>query len=152
MEEGLASYHHNMLLYIFRTVKRWTLVPFYAILRSVPDKLLGVIAMLASIFVLVILPWLDTSKVRSAIFRPIYKQFYWFLVADIIILGYMGAMPAEGTYLLIARVATTYYFVHFLIILPILGKKEKTLPVPLSITEPVLGVSPNPDMVKKKEL
>jgi len=64
----------------------------------------------------------------------------------------MGAMPAEGTYLLIARVATTYYFVHFLIILPILGKKEKTLPVPLSITEPVLGGSSNPDFVKKKEL
>ena len=71
---------------------------------------------------------------------------------DVLILGYMGAMPAEGTYLLIARVATTYYFVHFLIILPILGKKEKTLPVPLSITEPVLGGSPNPSMVKKDEL
>ena len=64
----------------------------------------------------------------------------------------MGAMPAEGTYLLIARVATTYYFVHFLIILPILGKKEKTLPVPLSVAEPVLGSSSNPDFVKKKEL
>ena len=64
----------------------------------------------------------------------------------------MGAMPAEGTYLLIARVATAYYFVHFLIILPVLGKKEKTLPVPLSIAEPVLGGSPNPEMVKKKEL
>jgi len=61
-------------------------------------------------------------------------------------------MPAEGTNLLIARVATTYYFVHFLIILPILGKKEKTLPIPLSITDPVIGVSPNPDMVKKKEI
>ena len=64
----------------------------------------------------------------------------------------MGAMPAEGTYLLIARVATTYYFVHFLIILPILGKKEKTLSVPMSIVEPVLGGSSNPDFVKKKEL
>jgi len=133
-------------------VPEWYLLPFYAILRSVPDKLFGVIAMFASIFVLVILPWLDTSKVKSAIFRPIYKQFYWILVLDILILGYMGAMPAEGTYLLIARVATTYYFVHFLIILPILGKKEKTLPIPSSITEPILGGSSNPDMVKKKEL
>ena len=105
--------------------------------------------MFASIFVLVILPWLDTSKVRSAIFRPIYKQFYWFLVADVIILGYMGAMPAEGTYLLIARLATIYYFVHFLIILPFLGVKEKTLEVPLSITEPVLGGSSNQEMMKK---
>jgi ubiquinol-cytochrome c reductase cytochrome b subunit len=64
----------------------------------------------------------------------------------------MGAMPAEGTYLLIARVATAYYFIHFLIILPILGKKEKTLPIPLSITDPVLGGSPNPNTVKKKEI
>ena len=120
-------------------VPEWYLLPFYAILRSVPDKLLGVIAMFASIFVLVILPWLDTSKVKSAIFRPLYKQFYWFLVADVLILGYMGAMPAEGLYLLVARVATGYYFVHFLIILPLLGNKEKTLDIPLSITEPVLG-------------
>ena len=108
--------------------------------------------MFASIFILVILPWLDTSKIRSAIFRPIYKQLYWILVLDVLILGYMGAMPAEGTYLLIARVATAYYFIHFLIILPLLGKREKTLSVPLSITEPVLGGSPNPQMIKKKEL
>ena len=134
-------------------VPEWYLLPFYAILRSVPDKLLGVIAMFASIFVLVILPWLDTSKVRSALFRPIYKQFYWFLVADVIILGYMGAMPAEGTYLLIARVATAYYFTHFLVILPILGIKEKTLEVPLSITEPVLGGMTKEAMAKfKKEI
>ncbi len=143
----------NPLVTPAHIVPEWYLLPFYAILRSVPDKLLGVIAMFASIFVLVILPWLDTSKVRSAIFRPIYKQFYWFLIADVLILGYMGAMPAEGTYLLIARVATTYYFVHFLVILPILGKKEKTFEVPLSITEPVLGGSPKEAMVKyKKEI
>ena len=131
-------------------VPEWYLLPFYAILRSIPDKLLGVIAMFAAIFVLVILPWLDTSKVRSALFRPIYKQFYWFLVADVLILGYMGAMPAEGIYLLIARVATAYYFIHFLVILPILGRKERTLNVPLSITEPVLGGMPNPSMAKAK--
>ena len=117
-------------------------------LRSVPDKLLGVIAMFAAIFVLVILPWLDTSKVRSTVFRPIYKQFYWFLVADVLILGYVGAMPAEGIYLLIARVATAYYFAHFLIILPFLGMKEKTTPLPLSITEPVLGGSADMAMAR----
>ena len=133
-------------------VPEWYLLPFYAILRSVPDKLLGVIAMLASIFILVILPWLDTSKVRSAIFRPLYRQFYWILVIDVVLLGYMGAMPAEGIYLLIARVATAYYFIHFLIILPMLGKKEKTNPIPLSISEPVLGGGyPNKDRLKKKE-
>ena len=141
----------NPLVTPAHIVPEWYLLPFYAILRSVPDKLLGVIAMFASIFILVILPWLDTSKIRSAIFRPIYKQLYWILVLDVIILGYMGAMPAEGTYLLIARAATAYYFIHFLIILPILGKKEKTLPVPPNITDPVLGGSSNPQMVKKKE-
>ena len=138
----------NPLVTPAHIVPEWYLLPFYAILRSVPDKLLGVIAMFASIFVLVILPWLDTSKVRSAIFRPIYKQLYWFFVADVLILGYMGAMPAEGTYLLIARVATIYYFLHFLVILPILGRKEKTLDIPLSITDPVLGGSPNMSMAK----
>jgi len=129
-------------------VPEWYLLPFYAILRSVPDKLLGVIAMFAALFILVILPWLDTSKIRSAIFRPLYKQFYWFLVADVLILGYMGAMPAEGIYLLVARVATAYYFLHFLVILPVLGNKEKTLEVPLSITEPVLGGSTSTSMTR----
>ena len=112
-------------------------------MRSVPDKLGGVILLFASIFILLALPWLDKSKVRSAIFRPIYKQFFWILVIDVLVLGYMGAMPAEGLYLLIARIGTIYYFAHFLIILPVLGLKEKTLPLPLSITEPVLGGSPN---------
>ena len=131
-------------------VPEWYLLPFYAILRSVPDKLLGVVAMLSAILILAALPWLDTSKIRSAVFRPLYKQFYWILVADVLILGYVGAMPAEGLYLLIARVATAYYFLHFLVILPVLGMKEKTLPVPLSITEPVLGGSPNLAMAKKR--
>ena len=132
-------------------VPEWYLLPFYAILRSVPDKLFGVIAMFASIFVLVILPWLDTSKIRSAVFRPLYRQFYWILVIYVLILGYVGAMPAEGLYLLVARVATAYYFIHFIIIMPILGHKEKTIPIPLSITEPVLGGSPNLANIKKKE-
>ena len=138
----------NPLVTPAHIVPEWYLLPFYAILRSVPDKLLGVIAMFAAIFVLVILPWLDTSKVRSTVFRPIYKQFYWFLVADVLILGYVGAMPAEGLYLLIARVATAYYFAHFLIILPFLGMKEKTTPLPLSITEPVLGGSADMAMAR----
>ena len=132
-------------------VPEWYLLPFYAILRSVPDKLMGVVAMLSAILILAALPWLDTSKIRSAVFRPLYKQFYWILVADVLILGYVGAMPAEGLYLLVARVATAYYFVHFLMILPILGFKENTLPVPLSITEPVLGGLTNQSIVRKKE-
>ena len=132
-------------------VPEWYLLPFYAILRSVPDKLLGVVAMLSAILILAVLPWLDTSKIRSAVFRPLYRQFYWILVADVLILGYVGAMPAEGLYLLIARVATAYYFLHFLVILPVLGFKEKTTPIPLSITEPVLGGNPNLAMAKAKQ-
>ena len=122
-------------------VPEWYLLPFYAILRSVPDKLMGVIAMFSAILILVALPWLDTSKVRSSIFRPLYKQFYWILVIDVLILGYVGAMPAEGLYLLVARIATAYYFAHFLIILPVLGFVERTNPIPLSISEPVLAGS-----------
>ena len=133
-------------------VPEWYLLPFYAILRSVPDKLMGVIAMLSAILILAALPWLDTSKIRSAVFRPLYKQFYWILVADVIILGYVGAMPAEGLYLLVARVATAYYFIHFLIILPVLGLKEKTMPLPLSITDPVLDGYPDPSSIKKESL
>ncbi len=132
-------------------VPEWYLLPFYAILRSVPDKLMGVIAMLSAILILAALPWLDTSKIRSAVFRPLYKQFYWIMVLDVLVLGYVGAMPAEGIYLLIARVATAYYFLHFLIILPVLGYKEKTIPLPQSITDPVLGGMPNASIVKKKE-
>jgi len=119
-------------------VPEWYLLPFYAILRSVPDKLGGVLLLFASLFILIALPWLDRSKVRSAIFRPIYKNFFWLLILDVLVLGYMGAMPAEGTYLLIARIATAYYFLHFLIILPFLSSAEKTDPVPVSISEPVL--------------
>ena len=107
--------------------------------------------MLSAILILAALPWLDTSKIRSAVFRPLYRQFYWILVADVLILGYVGAMPAEGLYLLVARVATAYYFLHFLVILPVLGWKEKTLPNPLSITEPILGASTNLATAKNKE-
>ena len=141
----------NPLVTPAHIVPEWYLLPFYAILRSVPDKLLGVIAMLSAILILAALPWLDTSKIRSAVFRHLYKQFYWILVADVLILGYVGAMPAEGLYLLIARIATAYYFLHFLVILPVLGFKERTTPVPLSITEPILGGSPNLAAVKKKD-
>ena len=119
-------------------VPEWYLLPFYAILRSVPDKLGGVLLLFASLFILLALPWLDRSKVRSAIFRPIYKNFFWLLILDVLVLGYMGAMPAEGVYLLITRIATGYYFLHFLIILPFLSSVEKTDPVPMSISEPVL--------------
>ena len=119
-------------------VPEWYLLPFYAILRAIPSKLGGVIFMFASIFVLVGLPWLDSSKVRSATFRPLYRKFFWVLVVTVILLGYLGAKPPEGIYLLLSRVATAYYFIHFLILLPLLGRYEKTDPLPMSISDPVL--------------
>lgn len=128
----------NPMVTPYHIVPEWYLLPFYAILRSVPDKLGGVVLLFASLLILLALPWLDRSKVRSAVFRPIYKQFFWLFVIDILVLGYMGAMPAEGTYLLIARIGTAYYFLHFLIILPFISLVEKTDPLPMSISEPVL--------------
>jgi len=119
-------------------VPEWYLLPFYAILRSIPDKLGGVIAMFGAIFVLFLLPWLDSAKVRSAKFRPIYKQVYWIFLADCIVLGWAGAQKPEGAALLIGQLATAYYFLHLLVVLPLLGKFEKTRPLPQSISEPVL--------------
>ena len=120
-------------------VPEWYFLPFYAILRAVPDKLGGVIAMFGAIAVLFILPWLDTSKVRSATFRPLYRQFFWIFVAVCVLLGWLGAKPAEGIYVILSRIATVYYFAHFLIILPLLGFLEKPKVLPASISEAVLG-------------
>ena len=114
-------------------VPEWYFLPFYAILRAIPFKLLGVLAMLGSILILFVLPWLDTCKVRSCRFRPIYKQFYWIFIFNFIVLGWVGSKVPEGHYLIISRICTAYYFTHFLIILPVLGMFEKTLPVPLNI-------------------
>ncbi|MFN4089532.1 MAG: cytochrome b [Alphaproteobacteria bacterium] len=119
-------------------VPEWYFLPFYAILRAVPSKLGGVLLMFAAIFVLVILPWLDRSPVRSARFRPIYKWVFWLLLVDVFVLGWAGAMPAEGVYLLTGQIATAYYFLHFLVLIPLLGKLERPLPLPASISEPVL--------------
>src|SRR6187397_2663770 len=122
-------------------VPEWYYLPFYAILRSIPDKLMGVIALFASIIVLAFIPWLDTSRVRSARYRPLYKQFFWVFVLVCLGLGYLGSRPAEGGYVIAARILTTYYFVHFLIILPLLGLIETPRPLPNSISEAVLKKS-----------
>ena len=119
-------------------VPEWYFLPFYAILRAVPDKLGGVIAMFGAIAVLFVLPWLDTSRVRSATFRPIYKWFMFVLVIDVIVLGFCGANPPAGFWIPLAQVATVYYFFHFLILLPVLGKIERPLPLPPSIADAVL--------------
>ena len=120
-------------------VPEWYFLPYYAILRSIPDKLGGVIAMFGAIALLAFLPWLDTSKVRSAKYRPMFKIFFWLFVAAGIGLGYLGAMPAEDTYVLAARILGAFYFAFFLIILPVLGLIEKTKPVPATIADAVLA-------------
>jgi len=133
-------------------VPEWYFLPYYAILRATPDnfigswmgftivpaKLAGVILMFGSILVLMLLPWLDRSPVRSARFRPVYKWFFWIHLAVCITLGYCGAKPPEGAYVVIARIATAWYFFHFIILLPLLSVFERPDPLPHSISEPVL--------------
>ena len=136
-------------------VPEWYFLPFYAILRAVPDigipftsivfinaKLAGVIAMFWSILLLLFLPWLDTSPVRSARYRPIYKWFLALFFIATVILGYLGSKPPEGSYLLYARLCTAYYFLHLLVVMPLLGWIEKPSAVPGSITDDVLGKKP----------
>ncbi len=120
-------------------VPEWYLLPFYAILRAIPNKLLGVIMMFGSIAVLFLVPWLDTSRVRSARYRPLYKQFFWVLVVVAIGLGYLGSQPPEGGYVIAARILTAYYFIHFLVLMPLLGLFETPRQRPASIAESVLG-------------
>ncbi len=120
-------------------VPEWYFLPYYAILRAIPSKLGGVIAMFGSIAIVAFLPWLDSSRVRSAVFRPTYKIFFWVFVACCIGLGYLGAVPQSDGSLMAARILTFYYFLHFLVILPALGLFETPLQVPASIADSVLG-------------
>jgi ubiquinol-cytochrome c reductase cytochrome b/c1 subunit len=119
-------------------VPEWYFLPFYAILRSVPFKLGGVLLMFAAVFVLMLLPWLDRSKIRSATFRPMFKFFFWTFLLDCILLGYAGSQAPEGNIVILGQLSTAYYFIYFLVILPLLPKFEKTRPLPQSISEPVL--------------
>src|SRR5487761_1413677 len=91
-------------------VPQWYFLPFFAILRSIPNKLAGVIAMFSAVGILFVVPWLDTSKVRCANFRPVYKWVFWLLVIDAFVLGWVGTHPPAGVYVLIGRAATLYYF------------------------------------------
>jgi ubiquinol-cytochrome c reductase cytochrome b/c1 subunit len=119
-------------------VPEWYLLPFYAMLRSVPDKLGGVSIMFGSLLVLCFVPWLDTSPVRSARFRPIYRQVIWLWVVAVVLLAIVGSHQPIGIWVPIGRVCTLYYFFHFLVLLPLLGVLERPLPLPESISVPVL--------------
>jgi len=120
-------------------VPEWYFLPFYAMLRSITfNKLGGVLTMFGAIIVLFFLPWLDTSKIRSAVYRPWYKLFFWLFIADAVLLGWLGSQPAEGIYTTAAQFATLFYFLFFLVIMPILGIVETPKRIPNSITEAVL--------------
>ena len=127
-------------------VPEWYYLPFYAILKAftfnflwIDAKLWGVIAMFGSILLLFFLPWLDRSPVRSASYRPLYRKFFWVLVVDVLLLGYCGMQPAEQPWVLLSQLGAIYYFAHFLIIIPLISAFEKPDPLPMSITEAVLG-------------
>nr|UIR90922.1 cytochrome b [Pterocladiella sp. 6] len=108
-------------------VPEWYFLPFYAILRSIPHKLGGVIAMISAIAILALLPWIHSTEIRSSRFRPVYKLLYWTMISCCFILGWIGGMPVEEPYVLIGQIASVYYFLYFLIILPSLGKIERFL-------------------------
>ena len=137
-------------------VPEWYMLPFYAILRAIPDKFGGVVAMFGAIGVLFILPWLDTSRVRSMRYRPTMRAFFFIFVFVGLGLGWCGGQlpdaPVIGSfktftlidgdlnsYLWLTRLFTAYYFAFFFIILPLVGLKETPLPIPASISEPVLS-------------
>jgi len=135
----------NPLVTPAHIVPEWYFLPFYAILRAVPDKLGGVLLMFGSIAILFVLPWLDTSPVRSMRFRPLARIFLLIWLVAFFVLLYCGGKPAEEPYVTISRIATAYYFLYFLVILPLLGRLERPLPLPESIASPVLrGGGPLP--------
>ena len=108
-------------------VPEWYLLPYYAILRSIPNKLLGVVAMFGSLLILLILPLTDLSRIRGSTFRPAMKVSFWFFVVDFIILMWIGSQHPESPYIEIGQIATAFYFAWFLIIVPFIGLLENTL-------------------------
>ena len=108
-------------------VPEWYFLPFYCILRSIPDKLGGVLAMFGAIIILFFQPFIHTTTVRSSFFRPIYRKFYWLLVIDCFILTWIGGNVPETPFLEIGQIATVYYFFFFLVLVPFLGKFEDYL-------------------------
>ena len=108
-------------------VPEWYLLPYYAILRSIPNKLLGVVAMFGSLLILLILPLTDLSRIRGNQFRPAMKLAFWFFIVNFIILMWIGSMHPESPYLEIGQFSTAFYFIWFLIIVPLIGIAENTL-------------------------
>ena len=134
----------NPLVTPAHIVPEWYFWPFYAILRSftvdfiLPAKLWGVLAMFFSILLLFFLPWVDKSPVRSGSYRPVFKRFFWLLVLDVVLLGYVGGAEISARNIALGQIASAYYFLHFLVILPLVSALERPLPLPNSISESVL--------------
>jgi ubiquinol-cytochrome c reductase cytochrome b subunit len=136
----------NSLVTPSHIVPEWYFLPFYAMLRAITfpigpidAQLGGVLVMFGSIIILFFVPWLDTSRVKSTSYRPIYRVFFWIFAINAVILGWLGSRPAEGIYPLLSLIGTIYYFGHFLIVLPVLGLIETPKKLPNSITEAVLA-------------
>ena len=108
-------------------VPEWYFLPFYAILRSIPDKLGGVLAMGGAIVILLFLPFINTSEVRSSTFRPIYRKLFWFIFADFLLLGWIGQEVVEYPFEQIGLAATVFYFFYFLVLIPAVGILENRL-------------------------
>ena len=147
----------NPLVTPAHIVPEWYFLPFYAILRAftadvwivqivqflsfgiIDAKFFGVLAMFGAILVMALVPWLDTSRVRSGRYRPQFKWWYWLLALDFVLLMWCGAMPAEEPYATISLIASAYWFAYFLVILPLLGVIEKPEPMPATIEEDYLA-------------
>ncbi len=131
-------------------VPEWYLLPFYAMLRSVPQKLIGVLVLFGALATLFFVPWLDTSKVRSCRFRPLMKQFFWVFAADCVLLGYVGSQTADAAWhfggfdlplVWLARLGTLYYYAFFWVIMPLIGLIERPKSLPQTIAQSVLGAT-----------
>jgi quinol-cytochrome oxidoreductase complex cytochrome b subunit len=129
----------NPLVTPAHIVPEWYLLPFYAILRAIPNKLVGVVCLFSAIAVLAFLPWLDTSPVRSGKYRPVFRVFFWVFVAVCLGLGWLGSQEVTDNATLAARLLAFCYFAFFLVVLPLLGLFEKTRPLPASIADAVLA-------------
>jgi len=108
-------------------VPEWYFLPFYAILRSIPDKLGGVVAMIGAILILLLLPFINTSKIRSSKFRPIFSVAYWFFAANFLLLGWIGQKPVESPYIEVGMFSTAFYFIFLLVLVPAIGVLESYL-------------------------
>lgn len=108
-------------------VPEWYFLPYYAILRSIPHKTLGILAMGGSIVVLFIIPFIYNSEVRNTTYRPIFKICFWVFVADFIFLTWVGQKPVRDTFIYAGLIATIYYFVFFTLLIAFVGKVESAL-------------------------